>query len=197
MVKFLLQATEVNYEPPASTLLVLLSGNSLVRPSYEGCLSIRKMTLETRCSRTAQLLHHTLGTHCHLDRKPPFPLLIKCKTYAYFVRTARQNASKKSVTEGIRFMSAFYVLLEFSYKLTYLRLASTAWAAAYGEQGLPLLSSSGLNARRPSTSVISQTSVSSKICNSTPFKWNHRSKPWGIISDFDTLARRRTIWRWI
>jgi len=66
MVKFLLQATEVNYEPPASTLLVLLSGNSLVRPSYEGCLSIRKMTLETRCSRTAQLLHHTLGTHCHL-----------------------------------------------------------------------------------------------------------------------------------
>jgi len=44
MVKFLLQATEVNYELPASILLVLSSGNSLLRPSYKGCLSFRKMT---------------------------------------------------------------------------------------------------------------------------------------------------------
>ena len=77
-----------------------------------------------------------------------------------------------------------------------MRQASISGAATYGEQGLLLLSSKGQNAHGSSTSIISQTSVSSKVCNSTPFKWGHRSKPWGIISYCDTLARRRTISHW-
>jgi len=62
---------------------------------------IQKNALET--SRT--IFFHTLDMHCHISSNRPFPK--KYKIYAYFDRTALQNASRKSATEGITLISAF------------------------------------------------------------------------------------------
>jgi len=70
----------------------------LARPS-------EKMALEIRCSTTAQILHHTWGTCCHFGSNPLYST--NAKLYAYFHRTVRHNASKKSVTDRIMLICVF------------------------------------------------------------------------------------------
>jgi len=63
---------------------------------------------------TGDLLHgfcfHTIDMHCHLGSNPR--LTQKYKTYAYFERSARQNAWKKSAPEGISDCKSFQNLVE-------------------------------------------------------------------------------------
>jgi len=84
--------TEVNYEYPRWL-------------SHNARLVHANMALETSLCTTTQLLSSHARNHCHLGSNP-LPYL-KIQKYAYIDRTARQNASKKSATEGegIRFIS--------------------------------------------------------------------------------------------
>jgi len=79
----------MNNEPPASG------------QSYEACLSIDKLSIKHNCNRCQMLYnsYHTLGTHWHLGSIPT-SLLKKYNTYAYFDRTARQNAWKNQLLRG-------------------------------------------------------------------------------------------------
>jgi len=90
---------------------LFLSANSLMGRSYEACSSIKipdVLFMQIWHWRAAVVQQHsfcyqTLGTHCHRGCSP---LKIYTK-YAYFDRTARHNASKKSDTEGIRLIIVF------------------------------------------------------------------------------------------
>jgi len=84
-------ATEVNYEPHASTSWDM----KLARPrKYQTCLCENGVGDQLLHNSTA--FEPTSGIHCHLGSNP---ILKKYKTCAYFDRTARQNASKISAIE--------------------------------------------------------------------------------------------------
>ena len=99
--------TEVNYELPATTQLVL-SASSFMGGSREACSSIKRPDMlmlkwlrRPDVAQQRRFCYHPFGNLFHLAVNPS-PLPKKYEIYAYFEKTVRHNASKKTATERTR-----------------------------------------------------------------------------------------------
>jgi len=93
-------------EPPASSQLVLPT------TSFEELGQVYQQKWHWRPGVLPQ--HNVFNTLEEPTAIMALTLTQKYKTYAYCVRTARQNASKSSATEGTSLISVFWFFFKFS-----------------------------------------------------------------------------------